>query len=125
MRKSGLLLIAGVLFVLTSVQAEAAQSSARRPLLIVRFNQPNVYFERALKQAVTSAEQAKTGVTYEVISYIPADRAADANGKEAANFNLSTVTSFMQQLGVPAERMSAASQVSSNVKSQEVQIFVK
>src|SRR5687767_10321242 len=43
----------------------------RKPLLVIRFNQRRVYFERALHQAVQSTEKVKTGATYEIVSYVP------------------------------------------------------
>jgi len=116
---AGTLLSAGVF--------AAQDMDGRKPLLIVRFNQEHVYFNRALKQAVTNAEAAKPGIHYNVVSYVPsgAKKGQMKVSAEQAKTNLGMVTKGLQELGVDSARVDVSSQPSSAVTSQEVRIFVE
>ncbi|MGE0753829.1 MAG: hypothetical protein AB7L92_01565 [Alphaproteobacteria bacterium] len=45
--------------------------SVDKPLLIIRYNEPRVYFAKALNTAVQAAETAKPDVQYTVVAYVP------------------------------------------------------
>src|SRR5688572_25976710 len=90
-------LIALVLALLPMVPVHA-DMGADKPLLLIRFNQPRVYFDRSLSQAVSSAERAKPGVTYDVVSY------ASGSDKKA-NENLRAVLGGIYKQGVPSQRV--------------------
>jgi len=87
-------------------------------LLIIRFNQKHVYFDKALATAVQSVEKAKPGSVYNVVSYTPPSI-------QDAQANLQAVTQQMQALGIPGSRIESSSQPSDEVKSQEIRIFVE
>lgn len=106
---------------------EAKDATAERtPLLVIRFNQRHVYFQRALKQAVESAERAKPGAFYDVVSVVPGGGSASQNQRinEDSVANLNAVVQELQSLGVQAERIHTSSQPGVGVTSQEIQLFV-
>lgn len=93
------------------------------PLLTIRFNQHRVYFDRALRQAVRSAENTRAGVDYYVISVVPA---ADANRAQVSALeNLNSVVSAIRQQGIPDTRIHSKTDPSGEVASQEVRIYVQ
>lgn len=108
--------------------APTANNAGSLPLLTVRFNQPHVYYDDALGKAVSEAEKAKPGVTYDVLSTVPdlSSLAPDQQTKLAgrAKDNLRNVVMKMQQLGVSADRIRIADQTL-KIRSQEIQIYVK
>lgn len=108
--------------------APAPIASNTVALLTIRFNQPHVYYEDALTQAVKSAEQAKPGVMYEVLSTIPdlSSLTQDQQDKLSARAkdNLHNVVVKMQQQGVSPDRIRIADQTL-KIRSQEIRIFVR
>jgi len=109
-----------------SVVSYAAEQASERPLLVVRFNQDHVYYTRALKQAVVNAERAKSGVRYQVVSYLPDGkrRGQKQVATKQAESNLSDITGLMQKLGVDSSRIETQSQKAA-VMSQEIKIYVE
>lgn len=96
-------------------------------LLTIRFNQPHVYYDDALANAVKLAENTKSGVVYDVLSTVPdlSSLPVDQQEKLAnrAKENLRNVVMKMQQLGIPASRINIADQTV-RIRSQEIQLFV-
>lgn len=105
-----------------------AASGPAAALLTIRFNQPHVYYDDALANAVKLAENAKPGVVYDVLSTVPdlSSLPADQQDKLSARAkdNLRNVVMKMQQQGVPAERIRIADQTL-RIRSQEIQLFVR
>jgi hypothetical protein len=112
---------------LLPVSASAAPSdSDQRPLLLIRYNQEYVHFNRALRQAVANAEHLRPGVTYRVVSVVPQPRRGVAEVASAtASERLKKVTAAMAELGVSNERIKTASEKSKAVSSQEIRVFVE
>lgn len=108
--------------------APAPVASNTTALLTIRFNQPHVYYDDALNQAVGVAEKTKQGVVYEVLSTVPdlSSLAPDMQQKLSARAkdNLRNVVVKMQQQGVTADRIRIAEQTL-KIRSQEVRIFVR
>ncbi len=95
--------------------ASAADVPSGKPLLVIRFNQPHVYFQKPLSIAVTRAEQAKPGVVYDVVSY--------TSPNAAVSGNLDVVLGTMISMGVPRARIKAMTQASGS--GEEIHIFVR
>lgn len=111
----------------TASNAPAATTNSLA-LLTIRFNQPHVYYEDALTQAVAAAQKAKSNVMYEVLSSVPdlSSLPADQQAKLSARAkdNLRNVVVKMQQQGVPAERIRIADQTL-KIRSQEIHVYVR
>lgn len=104
-----------------------SQKQEVKPLLVIRFNQRHVYFDNALRKAVAGAEIAKTGVMYNIVSYVPTGRALRRDQSERADAdasaNLDAVLQGMQNMGVDPSRVRTATQSSDTITSQEVRIY--
>ena len=107
------------------VRAEAAAAPVK-PLLVINFNQKNVYFDRAVSQAVTAAEPVTPKVIYTVVSYLPAGVEAMSPEEET---NVRKIVERMQSHGVTASRIQVMSQAypagMDAPSYQKVAIFVK
>ena len=108
--------------------APVANDAASFALLTVRFNQPHVYYDDALAQAVNQAEKAKPDVNYDVLSNMPNLSSLSPEQQEKLSkrgqSNLRNVVIKMQQMGVPPERIRVADQTLA-LRSQEIQVFVR
>lgn len=89
------------------------------PLMIIRFNQRKVYYERPLYEAVRQAVEAKPGVRFALQSRVPAGQ------EEAAGRNLDRVYRTLTEMGVPASRIAVESNQDAAISDSEVHIFVK
>ena len=94
-----------------------------KPLLVIRFNQHRVYFDRALRQAVGAAERTRAGVHYDVLSLLP--QTANAQMEQEAKGQLADVLKVMMQSGVMQSRIRAQMKLSPEVTSHEIQIYVQ
>lgn len=106
---------------------EGAAPAASQPLVIIRFNQRTVYFQRQLYNAVSRAVAVKPSVRFDVVSLVPtygADR-SDSRNARAAEANLAKVVRALNEMGVPSERLTVKSENSDAVESSEVHIFVR
>jgi hypothetical protein len=105
-----------------------ATAEESKPLLVIRFNQKHVYFDRALRQAVESVERTKAGASYTVVSYVPSGKSGGSGQNERrtedAVENLNEVVGGLAQQGVETSRIHYSSQTDDKLDSQEIHIFV-
>lgn len=94
-------------------------------IMIIRFNQKNVYFQNPLKMVVYRIAKEKPDARYELRSIIPEGSAKrSVNGKEYGE-NLGSVIAVLNKFGVSTDRISVDTVVSDSIKDQEINIFVR
>ncbi len=99
---------------------------AKTPVLVIRFNQKNVYFEKALRTVVDSVSDTKVYAYYEVESVTPnSAEGDDDHANAAASANLRVVVAKLRELGVPSDRIGVREAKSDSVTSQEISVFVQ
>lgn len=104
----------------TQESAASLQSSpqeTRTPLVIIRFNQRNVSFERALTNAVAKALETKPDVVFDVVLR-PGLRSAGEN-------QLARVVSSMRGMGVADAQIFPLTGRTSGERHDEVHIYVR
>ena len=89
------------------------------PLMVIRFNQPRIYFQRPLYNAVSRALAAKPSVMFNLINYVP----TKDNG--AAQRDLQAVLNTLNEMGVPSSRVSVNSQQDPTLRFSEVHLYVR
>lgn len=94
---------------------------SRTPLMIIRFNQRHVYFERSLYNVVSKALEVKSSVMFDLVSMVPGSE----RGAAAAEGNLGKVVSALSEMGVPRSRLSISRQDAPNLEASEVHLFVR
>lgn len=123
------LLLAMTLAFLVPLGAEAQSFSgdADKPLVLIRFNQRNVYYDRQLYMAVSRAVEVKPGVMFEVVSFVPnsGDAKRDSEWKKTSAAHAKQVITSLNQMGVPASRISYNVQNQQGLRFDEVHIFVR
>lgn len=112
----------------SSAAPAASAPAPREPLLIIRFNQKRVNYDRALDEAVHKAQQAKQNVRFDVVSFQPALQGnAAQQERQAVQYreHLQEVASAIVGKGVINKSVMTHVEDSSAVASQEVHIFVR
>lgn len=107
---------------LPAARAQLSQDESAyqdKPLLVIRYNQPRVYFDTAVDHAVTSANKVKPGVTYNVVAYIP-----ESVSPQTARLNLRAVVERIMFHGVPAGQITWRTEPTTG-GYQEIHVYVE
>ena len=98
-----------------------------RALVVLRFNQPQVFYEQPLYDAVAKAVALKPTVMFDVVSYAPytGNPPYDAAWKQTASHNTRAVVSSMQRMGISASQIRVSGQQQPGITFDEVHIYVR
>jgi hypothetical protein len=104
-----------------------ANLANRRPLVVIRFDRPNVPYQEPLFTAASEALNRRPGAVFDIVSIVPqqgtpAQVALSANQSRR---NAEQVLQTLVQMGLPSDRLSLSSTSSSDVGSNEVHIYVR
>ncbi|MEL0012664.1 MAG: hypothetical protein VW881_04455 [Alphaproteobacteria bacterium] len=99
----------------------------RRPLVLIRFDRPNVPYKEPVFSAVSEALNRRPGSVFDVVSIVPqsgspAQVALNAN---QARRNGEKVVQTLLEMGLPSDRVSLNSTSSGQVTNNEVHIYVR
>lgn len=99
----------------------------RKPLVIIRFDKPNLQYENALYGAVNQALDKRPNVMFDVVTITPAsgNSAEMALNANAARRNGEDVLRALTQMGVPMDRVNLSSGNSASARFSEVHIFIR
>jgi hypothetical protein len=99
----------------------------RRPLVVIRFDRPNVPYEEALYTAVRRALERRPDAAFDLVAVAPnaGNPAQVALHSDASKRNAENVLRSLTSMGLPAERVSLSATTSASVQSDEVQLYVR
>ncbi len=103
--------------------AAAPRDHTNTPLVIIRFNQRHVYFQRPLYTAVSRALEVKPSARFTMVSVVPTH--GGERKYRAAETNFSKVVQYMREMGIPQSRITVNRRSSNAVKTGEVHVYVK
>lgn len=114
-------------FLAIGAPAIAQQMGAVKPLVVIRFNQPRVYYDQQLYGAISQAVAIKPEVTFSVLAYAPAtgDSDKDSQWQQAASGHTQQVVASMQQMGIPLDRIRVTGQSQPGLRYDETHVFVQ
>ena len=98
--------------------------AGRQPLVVIRFDRPNVAYEQALYSAVSRALDRRPGATFDVVAVSPAGGQSALNTTASAR-NAETVVRSLTNMGLPPDRINLSATSSASVRRSEVQVFVR
>lgn len=104
-----------------ALPALAAMDHMSTPLMVIRFNQPRVYYDQPLYGALTRAIEAKPSVHFHIINYYPVQPRA----QQIAAQKFSRVMTSIKQMGMPDSRMSIRQEPAPDLNYSEVHIYVR
>ncbi|MBM3601132.1 MAG: hypothetical protein FJX35_23290 [Alphaproteobacteria bacterium] len=101
--------------------------AGRRPLVVIRFDRPNVSYEQALYTAVSSALERRPDATFDLVAVTPqAGRSqTGAVSSTAARRNAENVLRSLTDMGLPADRVNLSAMTSAQAQSTEVHLYVR
>lgn len=96
------------------------------PLMVIRFNQPHVAYERPLYDTMVKALQAKPSARFDVVSVSQKanDPQEQQHYNDVAAQNAAKVMATFHEIGMPQTRLSQSSAIES-VPSSEVRIYIR
>ena len=104
-----------------------AGAAAGRPLVVIRFDRPNVNYEQALYQAASKALEVRPNAAFDVVGVAPSNGtpAQVALNGDIARTNADRVVRSLLSMGLPADRVSSSQSTDAGIQSAEVRIFVR
>jgi len=102
------------------------ESTSEKPLIVIRFNQRHVMYERSLYNTISRALQVKPSAVFDVVSVAPQakDKASQQRNNAIATQNTRKVLATLHEMGLPESRISL-SDASDQLDATEVRIFVR
>lgn len=109
------------------LSAPAAYAGARRPLVVIRFDQANVNYQQPLYSAISRVLERRPDAAFDVVAV-----ASGAGGQAQASINSGKakraaegVIRSLGEMGLPANRMSLSSQSSAGTTANEVHVYLR
>lgn len=97
------------------------------PLVVIRFNQRKVFYERPLYNAVSKAVAIKPSAIFEVVSFVPQSSSEDTQEKldQMAASQQSAVVGTLRSIGIPQNQIRTSRDVAPDTQFHEVYIYVE
>jgi hypothetical protein len=104
-----------------SIASVSPQSLAdRKPLVVIRFDKPDVAYEPALYQALSRALERRPDAVFDLVAVSP-----EGGNPSAARQDADAVLQSMTNMGLPAERVAMGAMGSNKAATPEVHIYVR
>jgi hypothetical protein len=102
-------------------------ASGGAPLVVVKFDRPNVDYQQILYAALNQALQNRPGANFQVVAVSPTRGTAASVqiAQSTARRHAQDVMRSMTDMGVPATRLNVASTTDPSATSSEVRVFVR
>jgi hypothetical protein len=102
-------------------------AAQQEPLVIIRFNQPRVYYEKQLYGAVSQAVAVKPEVMFDLVSFVPTrpDPKLNAGWEATSRQNAQAVMNSLKRMGVPTSRVSYRTEPVQNAQYDIIYLFVR
>jgi len=110
-----------------SMMPQPAALTGPRPLVKIKFDQPNVDYEQAVYMSVNEAMQKYPNARFELIAVNPSagNAAQVAIESTRARRNAEMVLRSLSQMGIDVNRVDLSTMQSAEAKSNEVHIFIR
>jgi hypothetical protein len=104
-----------------------AMTSSRKPLVIIRFDHPNVNYDQPLYTAISQALEKYPAAKFDLVAVSMAEgnTAKMAMSSSDARKNGEAVLRAMIKMGLPIERVSLSAANSKDVLNSEVHIYIQ
>jgi len=102
-------------------------AGGRTPLVVIRFDRPDVPYEQALYTAVSKTLEARPNASFDLVGVMPAsaDASAVALNQSRMKKHTNDVLKALIDMGMPASRVSLASSNSNAATSNEVHVYIR
>lgn len=102
-------------------------AAERRPLVVIRFDRPNVQYEQPLYSAVSRALERRPDAFFDVVAVSPQSSSTGraALDTNAARRNAQGVMRALTDMGLPTSRIALSATTAADAQTNEVRIFVR
>jgi hypothetical protein len=107
--------------------SDTASTAGRRPLVVIRFDRPNVSYQQALYTAVNRVLQRRPQAGFDLIA-VASGQGSAAQVTVASNKskrNAETVLRSLSEMGLPLQRVRLSAITSADARSNEVHLYVR
>ena len=104
--------------------ASPSDFSSRRPLVVIRFANPNVEYEAALYQAVSRALERRPDAMFDLVAVSPGSGNQDLSTGTAQR-NAERVLQSLSTMGLPSDRVQLSAMANPQARSAEVHVYVR
>ena len=113
--------------VVGSLGGAAQMAGGGTPLVVVKFDRPNVDYQQVLYAALNQALQNRPGANFQVVAVSPTRGTAASVqiAQSTARRHAQDVMRSMTDMGVPATRLNVASTTDPGATTSEVRVFVR
>ena len=107
--------------------AKAADITGRRPLVVIRFDKPNVAYQQAVYTAISRVLEKRPDAAFDLVAVAPG---AGGPARVAVNSNKSrrhaeSVLRSLVEMGLPPNRVAIAGTTSDAANTNEVHIYLR
>jgi hypothetical protein len=107
--------------------AQAKDTAGRRPLVVIRFDRPDIPYQQALYAAVSRVLESRPGAVFDLVAVAPnaggAARIA-LNSNKAQRFAEGVLRSLID-MGLPPSRVAMSGKTGSQSKTNEVHLYLR
>ena len=106
---------------------DAAAAATQKPLMVIRYNQENIYYQTPLYNAVSKTLQVKPTAQFTFVSKVPVtgQPEKDSRAEEQAHTNWQNVLQTLNDIGLPEKQMTMRFEKSNKVLNNEILVFVQ
>ncbi len=107
--------------------ARSSDISGRRPLVVIRFDQPNVAYQQVVYNAVSRVLERRPNATFDLVSVAPnaGGVAAVAMNSTKARRSAEGVLRSLVEMGLPPNRVTVSANTSAAARGNEVHIYLR
>ncbi len=112
---------------LSSVPVPAfAQQGSDIPLMVIRYNQTRVYYDRQLYSAASKAINIKPSVLFSVVSFVPQNGSKRRQKlmHEQSDAQTGQLVADMKRMGIPADQIKVTREFVGDGRYHEIYIYV-
>jgi uncharacterized protein YggE len=119
--KKILLIVGLIVAIMAGAQQAVAQSEV--PLMVVRYNQARIYYDKQLYNVTKKAVSIKPDVNFSIVSFVP--KANDQEAFDAAAHNqVAKFVKDLRKMGVPASNINVTTKHVSDARHHELYLYV-
>ena len=111
----------------SAANASIGADATRRPLVVIRFDRPNVAYEQALYSALSGALNRRPSATFDLVAVAPqsGSPAEVTSAQNRSKRDAERVLRSMSEMGLPMERVRLSAMTSAGAASNEVHVYVR
>jgi hypothetical protein len=107
--------------------ARAQDTTGRRPLVVIRFDRPDIPYQQALYAAVSRVLERRPGAVFDLVAVAPGaggPARVALNSNKAQRFAEGVLRSLIE-MGLPPSRVAMSGKTSAQAKNNEVHLYLR